>query len=41
MPFQKNSVTNYTSIESPNIEPFESGKKLGMAASWDWPGPPD
>ena len=31
--FQRNSGTNDTSIESPNIEHLESGKKLGMASS--------
>ena len=40
-PFQKSSKTNYTSIESPNIELFESGKKLGVAPSWRWPHPLD
>ena len=40
-PFQRYSITNYTSIESPNIEPLESGMKLGVVPSWGWPRPPD
>ena len=39
--FKKNSKTNNTSIESPNIELFESGKKLGVAPSWRWSHPLD
>ena len=39
--FQKSSKTNYTLIESPNVELFESGKKLGLAPSWGKPHPPD
>ena len=39
--FQRNSETNYTSIESPIIELLESGKKLGVAPFWWWPCPPD
>ena len=39
--FKKNSKTSYTSIESPNIELFESGKKLGVAPSWRWSHPLD
>ena len=36
---KKNLETNYTSFESPTIEFFESGKKLGVASSWGWPRP--
>ena len=39
--FKKSSKTNYTSIESPNVELFESGKKLDVAPSWRWPHTPD
>ena len=39
--FKKSSKTNYTSIESPNIELFESGKKMGVAPSWGWPHTPE
>ena len=39
--FQKSSLKNYTSIESPNRELFELGKKLGMAPSLRWPLTPD
>ena len=38
--FLKISRTNYTSLESPNIELLESGNKLGVAPSWGWPHPP-
>ena len=38
-PLQKISETNDTSFESPTIEFFESGKKLGVASSWEWPRP--
>ena len=38
-PLQKISETNDTSFESPIIEVFESGKKLGVASSWEWPRP--
>ena len=40
-PFLKSSKSNYTSIESPNIELFESGMKLDVAPSWGWPHTPD
>ena len=36
---QKISETNDTSFDSPIIEVFESGKKLGVASSWEWPRP--
>ena len=38
--FLKISRTNYTSLESPNIELLESGNKLGVAPFWGWPHPP-
>ena len=32
---------NDTSFESPHIEHLESGEKLGVALSWNWPHPPN
>ena len=40
-PFQKSFKTNYTPKESPNIEFFEWGKKLGITPSLGWPQTPD
>ena len=37
--FQKYSVTNDTSFESPKIELLESSMKLGVAWPWAWPHP--
>ena len=38
-PSLKSYRTSYTSVESPIIELFESGKKLGIVSSWGWPRP--
>ena len=38
-PFQKISETYDSSFESSTVEFFESGKKLGVALSLEWPRP--
>ena len=35
----QDSETNDISFESPIIEIFETGKKLGVTSSWEWPRP--